>query len=119
MDADVETILSIALIGTALWLLSVLWFHQAGDHHDRPVDGRDRVHGLAVPYLSERAVCHVGGHRSVDGDFDGRGRQLYLCWTRSVLAIEDNTWRKFDLTAIDAEIAKGNTVLVDVTWTGV
>ena len=31
------------------------------------------------------------------------------------VAAEDNTWRKFDLTAIDAEISKGNTVLVDVT----
>ena len=81
-----KRILSIALIGTALWLLSVLWFQIGG-----PATIMIALLMVAIVFtvwqyrhLSERRGSLRGGHRSVDGDFDGRGRQLYLCWTRSV-----------------------------------
>ena len=82
-----KRILSIALIGTALWLLNVLWFQIGG-----PATNMIALLMVAIAFTvwqyrsSERTgeVRYLGGYRSVDGDFDGRGRQLYLCWTRSV-----------------------------------
>ena len=113
-----KRILSIALIGTALWLLSVLWFQIGG-----PATTMIALLMVAIAFtvwqyrhLSERArfatwvvIGLLTAISMVGADsFTYAGRDRFV-------AIEDNTWRKFDLTAIDAEIAKGNTVLVDVT----
>ena len=113
-----KRILSIALIGTALWLLSVLWFQIGG-----PATIMIALLMVAIAFtvwqyrhLSERArfatwvvIGLLTAISMVGADsFTYAGRDRFV-------AIEDNTWRKFDLTAIDAEIAKGNTVLVDVT----
>ena len=113
-----KRILSIALIGTALWLLSVLWFQIGG-----PATNMIALLMVAIAftvwqyrYLSDRArfatwvviglltaISMVGADSFADARRD------------RVVAAEDGTWRKFDLAAIDAEISKGNTVLVDVT----
>ena len=113
-----KRILSIALIGTALWLLSVLWFQIGG-----PATNMIALLMVAIAftvwqyrYLSDRArfatwvviglltaISMVGADSFADARRD------------RVVAAEDGTWRKFDLAAIEAEISKGNTVLVDVT----
>ncbi|MGB0631119.1 MAG: protein-disulfide reductase DsbD family protein [Alphaproteobacteria bacterium] len=113
-----KRILSVALIGTALWLLSVLWFQIGG-----PASAMIALIMIAIAFtvwqyrhLSERArfatwvviglltaISMVGADSFADA---GRDR---------LIEAEDKTWRAFDLATIDAEVAKGNTVLVDVT----
>ena len=113
-----KRILSVALIGTALWLLSVLWFQIGG-----PASAMIALLMVAIAFivwqyrhLSERArfatwvviglltaISMVGADSFADA---GRER---------LIEAEDKVWRDFDLAAIDAEVAKGNTVLVDVT----
>jgi len=118
VDDYAERILSVALIGTALWLLSVLWFQIGG-----PASAMIALLMVAIAFivwqyrhLSERArfatwvviglltaISMVGADSFADA---GRER---------LIEAEDKVWRDFDLAAIDAEVAKGNTVLVDVT----
>jgi len=110
--------LSIALIGTAVWLLSVLWF-QIGSAATgiiaslmiaiacsiwqyRHLGDKARFATWIVVGLLT-AISMVGAH-----SFIGAGGDR-------VAAVDDKTWRKFDLAAVDTEVAKGNTVLVDVT----
>ena len=113
-----KRILSIALIGTAAWLLSVLWFRVGG-----PATAMIALIMIAIAFsvwqyrhLSEKArfatwvviglmtaISMVGADSFADA---GRDR---------LIEAEDKTWREFDLAAINAEVAKGNTVLVDVT----
>ena len=112
-----KRILSIALIGTALWLLSVLWFQIGGPAtimiallmvaivftvwQYRHLSERARATWVVIGLLT--AISMVGADSFADARRD------------RVVAAEDGTWRKFDLAAIDAEISAGNTVLVDVT----
>ena len=113
-----KRILSIALIGTAAWLLSVLWFQIGG-----AATGMIALLMVAIAFivwqyrhLTERArfatwvviglltaISMVGA-----GSFADAGRER-------LIAAEDKIWRNFDPAAIDAEVAMGNTVLVDVT----
>jgi len=115
-----KRVLSIALIGTALWLLSVLWF-QVGSAATGIIATLMVVMAFSVwqyRHLGERArfatwivvslltaISMIGA-----GSFNGNGPE------RSIAAGENGTtWRKFDLAAVQAEVAQGNTVLVDVT----
>jgi suppressor for copper-sensitivity B len=113
-----KRILSVALIGTALWLLSVLWFQIGG-----PASAMIALLMVAIAFivwqyrhLSERArfatwvviglltaISMVGADSFADA---GRER---------LIEAEDKVWRDFDLAAIDSAVARGNTVLVDVT----
>ena len=113
-----KRILSIALIGTAAWLLSVLWFQIGG-----PAAGIIALLMAAIcvsiwqyRHLSDKArfatwvvvglltaISMVGADSFANFGPD-RG-----------IATDNKTWRKFDLAAVASEVAKGNTVLVDVT----
>jgi suppressor for copper-sensitivity B len=113
-----KRILSIALVGTALWLLSVMWF-QIGGPATMMIALLMTAIGFTIwqyRHLSDRArfatwivvglltaISMVGA-----GSFAGGGAS-------GEVAAKDDVWRKFDLAAIDREVAKGNTVLVDVT----
>lgn len=113
-----KRILSIALIGTAVWLLSVLWF-QIGSAATGIIASLMIAIAFSIwqyRHLGDRArfatwivvglltaISMVGAN-----SFTGAG-------TDRVVADDDRTWRKFDLAAVNAEVAKGNTVLVDVT----
>ncbi|CAN0574330.1 unnamed protein product, partial [Laminaria digitata] len=115
-----KRILSIALIGTALWLLSVLWF-QIGSAATGIIATLMVAMAFAVwqyRHLGDKArfttwiVVGLLTAISMMGasSFNGEGPE------RSLAAGEaDKTWRKFDIVAVQAEVAKGNTVLVDVT----
>ena len=113
-----KRILSIALIGTAVWLLSVLWF-QIGSAATgiiaslmiaivfsiwqyRHLGDKARFATWIVVGLLT-AISMVGAHSFICAGGD------------RVAAADDKTWRKFDLAAVDAEMVKGNTVFVDVT----
>jgi suppressor for copper-sensitivity B len=113
-----KRILSIALIGTAIWLLSVLWF-QIGSAATgiiaslmiaiaftiwqyRHLGDKARFATWIVVGLLT-AISMVGAHSLTGAGGD------------SAIAANDKTWRKFDLAAVEAEVAKGNTVFVDVT----
>lgn len=115
-----KRILSIALIGTAVWLLSVLWF-QIGSAATGIIASLMVAMAFAVwqyRHLGEKArfatwvvvglltaISMVGA-----SSFNGEGP------VRSIAAGEaDKTWRKFDLSSVQAEVEKGNTVFVDVT----
>ena len=115
-----KRILSIALIGTALWLLSVLWF-QIGSAATGIIASLMVAIGFTVwqyRHLGEKArfatwvvvglltaISMVGA-----SSFNGEGSD------RAIAASDaDKIWRKFDLAAVQNEVAKGNTVLVDVT----
>lgn len=113
-----KRVLSIALVGTALWLLSVLWFQIGG-----AATGIIASLMIAIAFsvwqyrhLGEKArfatwvvvgmltaISMVGA-----GSFAGAGGDR-------IAAADDKIWRKFDIAAVKAEVAKGNTVLVDVT----
>jgi suppressor for copper-sensitivity B len=113
-----KRILSIALIGTAVWLLSVLWF-QIGSAATGIVASLMIAIAFSIwqyRHLGDKArfatwivvglltaISMVGAH-----SFIGSGEDR-------VAAADDKTWRKFDLAAVAAEVAKGNTVFVDVT----
>ena len=113
-----KRILSIALVGTALWLLSVLWF-QIGSAATGIIASLMIAIAFTVwqyRHLGERArfatwivvglltaISMVGAHSLVGA---GGGNTVVAA---------DKTWRKFDLAVIGAEVAKGNTVFVDVT----
>ncbi len=113
-----KRILSITLIGTALWLLSVLWFQIGGA-------ATTMIALLMVAiaftvwqcrYLTERARFATWVVISLLTAISMVGADSFADAERDLLvAAEDETWRKFDLAAIDAEISRGNTVLVDVT----
>ena len=115
-----KRILSIALIGTAAWLLSVLWF-QIGSAATGIIATLMIAMAFAVwqyRHLGEKArfatwivvglltaISMVGA-----SSFNGEGPES------SVTAGKDgNAWQKFNLAAVQAEVAKGNTVFVDVT----
>lgn len=115
-----KRILSIALIGTAVWLLSVLWF-QIGSAATGIIASLMLAIAFSVwqyRHLGEKArfatwvVVGLLTAISMVGatSFNGAGPE------RSFAAGEaDKTWRKFDLAAVQAEVAKGKTVFVDVT----
>lgn len=115
-----KRILSIALIGTALWLLSVLWF-QIGSAATGIIASLMVAIGFTVwqyRHLGEKArfatwvvvglltaISMVGA-----SSFNGEGSE------RAIAAGDaQKIWRKFDIAAVRNEVAKGNTVLVDVT----
>lgn len=115
-----KRILSIALIGTAVWLLSVLWFQIGGAAaamiamlmaaiafivwQNRHLSDRARfATWVLVGLLTAVSMVGAGSFGSfADGD-------------APVQARKDSVWRPFDRAAIAAEVAAGNTVLVDVT----
>ena len=115
-----KRVLSIALVGTALWLLSVLWF-QIGGPATAIIGTLMFAIGFSVwqyRYLSARArfatwvvvglltaISMVGA--ASFGSSSGGGAVS----AKSA----DAVWRGFDLAAIDSEVANGKTVLVDVT----
>jgi len=115
-----KRVLSIALIGTALWLLSVLWF-QVGSAATGIIAMLMVVMAFSVwqyRHLGERArfatwivvglltAISMIGAGSFNGEAPGR----------SIAAGENGTtWRKFDLADLQMEVAQGNTVFVDVT----
>jgi suppressor for copper-sensitivity B len=115
-----KRILSIALIGTALWLLSVLWF-QIGSAATGIIASLMVAIAFSVwqyRHLGEKARFAtwvvVGLLTAISmlgaSSFNGEGPE------RAIAAGEaDKTWRKFDLAAVRNEVAKGNTVFVDVT----
>lgn len=115
-----KRILSIALIGTALWLLSVLWF-QIGSAATGIIASLMVAIAFSVwqyRHLGEKARFAtwvvVGLLTAISmlgaSSFNGEGPE------RAVAAGEaDKIWRKFDLAAVQNEVAKGNTVFVDVT----
>ena len=113
-----KRVLSVALIGTAIWLLSVLWLQIGG-----PAAGIIALLMCAIAFsiwqyrhLSERArfatwvvvglltmISMVGANSFADAGAGGPARA------------DGGVWKTFDLAVIDREVAKGNTVLVDVT----
>lgn len=113
-----KRILSIALIGTALWLLSVLWF-QIGSAATGIIASLMVAIAFTIwqyRHLGEKArfatwivvgmltaISMVGASSFTDAGGD------------RIVAADDKVWRKFDIAAVQAEVAKGNTVLVDVT----
>lgn len=116
--ATLKRILSIALVGTAVWLLSVLWFQIGGPatamiallmgaigftvwQYRHLSEGAHFATWIVVALLT--AISMVGA-----GSFAGGGPE------RSV-AKTDAVWRPFDPAAIPAEVTAGRTVLVDVT----
>ncbi len=113
-----KRILSIGLVGTALWLLSVMWFQIGGPatmmipllmtaigftvwQYRRFSDQARFATWIVVGLLT--AISMVGAGSFAVGGASG------------VVVAKDDVWRKFDLAAIDREVTKGNTVLVDVT----
>lgn len=114
----VKRVLSFALIGTGLWLLSILWF-QIGAAATaiiallmitivvsvwqfRRLDEKARfATWIVVGFLT--VISMVGA-----GSFNGTGDDR-------LIAGEDEIWLTFDRAAIRREVAAGNTVLVDVT----
>ena len=115
-----KRILLIALIGTALWLLSVMWF-QIGSAATGIVASLMVAMVFAVwqyRHLGEKArfatwvivglliLISMVGARS----FNGEGTERAIA-----LGKADSVWRKFDIAAVQNEVAKGKTVLVDVT----
>ena len=115
-----KRILSIALIGTALWLLSVLWI-QIGSAATGIIASLmlGIVFSVWKYCLLEKkarfAIWVVVGLLTAismlgASSFNGEGA------VRTIAAGDANqTWRKFDLATVQAEVAKGNTVFVDVT----
>jgi suppressor for copper-sensitivity B len=115
-----KRILSIALIGTALWLLSVLWF-QIGSAATGIITSLMVAIAFSIwqyRHLGEKARFAtwvvVGLLTAISmlgaSSFNGEGP------VRTIAAGDaEQTWRKFDLAAVQAEVAKGNTVFVDVT----
>ena len=111
--------LSIALVGTAIWLLSVLWF-QVGATGTAMIALLMAAIGVSIwqyRHLGDRARTAtwvvVGLLTAISmigaSGFSGAGRQ-------EVIAKEaEGVWRPFDLSVVAAEVAKGNIVLVDVT----
>lgn len=113
-----KRILSIALIGTALWLLSVLWF-QIGSAATGIIASLMIAIAFSIwqyRHLGEKArfatwivvgmltaISMVGASSFTDA---GGNR---------IVVANDKIWKKFDIAAVRAEVAKGNTVLVDVT----
>jgi suppressor for copper-sensitivity B len=113
-----KRILSIALIGTAFWLLSVLWF-QIGSGASAMIAllmGASAFTVWQYRHLTEQsrfatwivvglltAISMVGA-----GSMAGRGGDR-------IAGDEKDIWRRFDITAVRAEVWRGNTVLVDVT----
>jgi suppressor for copper-sensitivity B len=115
-----KRVLSIALIGTALWLLSVLWF-QIGSAATGIIATLMVAMAFSVwqyRHLGDKArfatwivvglltvISMVGA-----SSFNGEGPE------RSIADGESGTtWRTFDLAVLRAEVAQGNTVFVDVT----
>ncbi len=113
-----KRLLSIALIGTAAWLLSVLWFQIGGPAaamiallmgaigfivwQYRHLDLRARfATWIVIGLLS--AISMVAA-----GSFYGSGPERRA-------ARPDAIWKPFDLSAIPGQVAAGRTVLVDVT----
>ncbi|MAM69308.1 MAG: copper resistance protein [Rhodospirillaceae bacterium] len=113
-----KRILSIALIGTAFWLFSVLWF-QIGSGasamiallmgasvftvwQNRHLTERSRFATWIVVGLLT-AISMVGA-----GSMAGRGGDR-------IAGEEKDIWRPFDIAVVRAEVRRGNTVLVDVT----
>ena len=115
-----KRILSIALIGTALWLLSVLWF-QIGSAATGIIASlmvaiafsiwQYRHHGEKARFATWVVVGLLTAISMLGASsFNGEGP------VRTIAAGDaEQTWRKFDLAAVQAEVAKGNTVFVDVT----
>ena len=113
-----KRILSIGLIGTALWLLTVIWSQIGGS-----------ATGV-VALLMVAIIFIIWQHRHI-----GEGARFATWVVVSLLTVmsmvgadsfakanrdrliktEGKTWREFDLGVVAAEIAKGNTVFIDVT----
>ena len=112
----VKRVLSFALIGTAVWLLSILWFQIGGPatvmvalllgamafaiRQYRDLGGRARfATGVTAAFLAAGSMAGAGA-------FSGEG-----------LSVAKNAppWRPFDTARIGTEVASGMTVLVDVT----
>ncbi len=113
-----KRILAIALIGTAAWLLSVLWFQIGGPATGIIVLlmvaiaftvwqylhlGEDARFATWVVVALLTAISMVGA-----GSFAGSGPERPV-------AKADALWKPFDRAAIPGEVAAGRTVLVDVT----
>ena len=111
-----KQVLSMAIVGTALWLLSVLWLQLGG-----PAT-------IMILLLAGAIVFVIWQARSIGG---GTG---FASWSMvaviAVVAIvaavgfsgdppvterQDPRWRVFDAPALADEVATGKTVLVDVT----
>ena len=114
--ATVKRVLSFALIGTAAWLLSVLWFQIGGPgavmvalllgamafatRQYRDLGGRARLAaGGTAAFLATVSMAGAGAF-SVEGPS---------------VAKNAPPWRPFDAARIGAEVASGRSVLVDVT----
>ena len=113
-----KRILSIALVGTASWLLSVLWF-QIGSGATAMIALLMAAIAFAMwqyRYLTERtrfvtwivvglltAISMVGA-----SSMAGRGGDR-------IAGEEKDVWRPFDIEMVRAEVWRGNTILVDVT----
>jgi suppressor for copper-sensitivity B len=113
-----KRVLSIALVGTAAWLLSVLWF-QIGGPATAMIALLMGAIGFSVwqyRHLGEKArfatwivvalltaISMVGA-----GTLSGGGIERPA-------ARADAVWKPFDRAAIPGEVAAGRTVLVDVT----
>ena len=115
---NLKRILSVGMIGTGLWLLSILWL-QIGGPATAIIALLMIVNAFMVwqhRHLNERArrvtwavislvilISMVGARSFSDAGGD------------RPIETEDKIWRKFDIAVIEAEVAKGQTVLVDVT----
>lgn len=114
--ATVKRVLSFALIGTAAWLLSVLWFQIGGPgavmvalllavmafatRQCRDLGGRARLAaGGTAAFLAAVSMAGAGAF-SVEGPS---------------VAESAPPWRPFDAARIGTEVASGRSVLVDVT----
>ncbi len=114
----VRRILAFALVGTAVWLLSILWFQIGGPASSLIAliiaaiifllwQGRSigEAPGFAtwavVAVLTVMSMVGAGSFSDAAGVYENE--------------TEDTRWIRFDQNVISAEVAAGKTVLVDVT----
>ncbi|PPR10538.1 MAG: Thiol:disulfide interchange protein DsbD [Alphaproteobacteria bacterium MarineAlpha11_Bin1] len=114
----VKRLLSVALIGVALWLLSVMRVQVSG-----PAIAIIFLFMLAIAFtvaqysrLSRRARPAVWIVIGLLTAFSmvGASRFSYT-GSHHQSSVEDKIWREFDLATINSEVAEGKTVFVDVT----
>ena len=113
-----KRILSMALIGTALWLLTVIWSQIGGSatgmvallmvaiifiiwQHGHISEGARFATWVVVSLLTVMSMVGADSFAKANRD--------------RLIKTESKTWREFDLGVVAAEIAKGNTVFIDVT----
>ncbi|MEX2454199.1 MAG: protein-disulfide reductase DsbD domain-containing protein [Rhodospirillaceae bacterium] len=113
----VKRVLSVALVGTAAWLLSILWF-QIGSSATAIIALLMAAIGFTVwqyRHLGDRARFATWAVVGLLTAISMVGAESFVGNGPERRTAAEDVWRPFDAHAIAAEVAAGRTVLVDVT----